>query len=82
MDEEYLNYPDALLKCFDGEWITNDSWNGKGAFVYMDHMWITGQEENKTPFLAVKTLDGKLYPWAASQADVFSTKWKIVSKGD
>lgn len=50
-------------------------------FVYMDHMWITGQEENKTPFLAIKTPDGKLYPWVASQADVFSTKWKIVLKG-
>lgn len=49
-------------------------WNGKG-------MWIAAQFPDRhskmsSPYLFMKTADGKLVPWLPSQSDVFAEDWE------
>lgn len=53
-------------------------WNGKG-------MWLKLQvpdEHSKMglPYIYMRTVDGKLVPWLASQTDLLATDWEVVTE--
>jgi len=61
----------------DGLKVARSGWNGK-------HMYIALQmpDENSKmslPYIYMKTVDDKLVPWLASQTDMLSTDWFVVS---
>jgi hypothetical protein len=63
--------------------ILRSGWNGKGMFLFYvsPNEWTltNGHADNYPllPFIAMKTADGKVVPWLASQTDVLAEDWQI-----
>jgi hypothetical protein len=63
----------AITELKRGERMTRLGWSGRG-------MWIALQEPTKLskmtrPYIFMKTVDGDLVPWVASQTDILATDW-------
>ena len=50
-----------------GKKIARAGWNGKGMFLFLYHAHID-----------MKTVDGTIVPWLASQTDVLADDWIVV----
>ena len=66
-----------------GAHVARTSWNGRGQWVsHMQsgvcHDIDTGEEFEVSEFLAIKTVDGRIVPWVASQTDTLADDWHIV----
>lgn len=76
----------ALVYLKEGKKVARQGWNGKGMFLFL----ICGKEWefttdvsgvyglNTAPFICMKTADGSLVPWLASQTDLLATDWEVV----
>lgn len=66
-----FNFGEAIERLKRGEQVCRSGWNGKGMYLfyvnYMEGSWL--------PFIAMKTVDGKLVPWLASQTDILAEDW-------
>jgi len=89
----------GALSCLKNEMaVAREGWNGKGMFIYLvpaPHEGYPAQtgvakayfgSEAKVPYgayIAMKTADGSVVPWLASQTDVLADDWNImeVSEG-
>lgn len=76
----------ALSAVKKGAKISRSGWNGKGMWVrlvdlYGDKQFAVtekpGSEGTWLPLLAMKTANGKLVPWLASQTDLLAADWEI-----
>lgn len=70
-----------------GEKVARAGWNGKGVFIWMPEpidefctkVFTCGDDEYEaTPWIGMKTADGKFVPWVASQTDMLAEDWQIV----
>ena len=65
------------LECLKGGVkMQREGWNGKG-------MWVELQKPNMQskmtlPYIYMKTTDGQLVPWLASQTDILAEDWQVV----
>jgi hypothetical protein len=71
-----MNFGQSLEQLKLGSKVSRSGWNGKG-------MWIALQvpdahSKMSLPYIYMKTVDGKLVPWLASQTDVLAEDWSIV----
>jgi hypothetical protein len=79
---------DALKR---GEKVLRSGWNGKGMFLFLVPgstfkvsrapllgVYPEGTEINYCPHIDMKTADGKVVPWLASQTDMLAEDWEIV----
>lgn len=71
-----LNFGEALELLKGGRAVSRMGWNGRG-------MWIKLQTPDahskmSLPYLYMRTVDGKLVPWLASQTDLLASDWVIV----
>lgn len=69
--------------------VCREGWNGKGMYLYIaeeelpypplkeDDAWKAGAFE-KSKFIVMKTADGKLIPWLASQTDLLAEDWQVL----
>lgn len=84
-----MEFEDALRLLKSGNKITNDNWNGKDMFLYHvpSNSYPAQTDVAKEEFgdmveygayIAMKTADGTVIPWLASQMDMFSNKWRMV----
>lgn len=76
----------------EGHLIARKGWNDKGMFLfYVPGSKITvtegrplaralpvGTEIEYLPHLDMKTADGKVVPWLASQTDLLAEDWEVV----
>ena len=64
-----------LLK--DGFRVCRSGWNGKGMYIELQRP----DEHSKMtlPYIFMKTVDGNLVPWLASQTDLLAVDWMITS---
>ncbi|XWY20052.1 DUF2829 domain-containing protein [Bisgaard Taxon 45] len=84
-----ITFGDAVQALESGKTVCRSGWNGKGMFLFL----MKGQEIAKTvhfgfgqyegepdwnDFIVMKTADGKLVPWLASQTDVLATDWQVL----
>lgn len=72
----------AIKEMQDGQKVRRVGWNGKGMWLFMVTNWeIAGlapaDHPPTHPFVALKSADGALIPWNASQADLVATDWEI-----
>jgi hypothetical protein len=72
---ETMDFSSALLQLKNGKRVARTGWNGKS-------MWIKLQKPNlqskmTLPYIYMKTADGNLVPWLASQTDLLATDWVI-----
>lgn len=74
-----------------GKKVARTGWNGKGMFLFLVPgstfkvnrppllgIYPEGTEINYCPHIDMKTADGKVVPWLASQTDVLAEDWMIV----
>lgn len=78
-----------LLK--QGKKVSRAGWNGKGMFLFLVPgstfkvnrppllgIYPEGTEINYLPHIDMKTADGSVVPWLASQADVLAEDWTVI----
>lgn len=74
-----------------GEKVAREGWNGKGMFLFLVPgstfkvnrppllgIYPEGTEIDYCPHIDMKTADGKVVPWLASQTDILAKDWNIV----
>lgn len=77
-----MNFSQALDQIKAGQRVARPGWNGKGMFIFLVERWTytDGKQDNypNLPFIAMKTADGKVVPWLASQTDILAEDWSVV----
>lgn len=81
-----FSFSDAVRYLKRGLKVSRKGWNGKGMYLFLSpavgcqmYEQFTGESINDLqPFLVMKTSDGTLVPWLASQTDVLSEDWVFV----
>lgn len=74
----------AIKQMHNGSRVRRVGWNGKGMFLFLVADWqatnvaaIQPDEYPVLPFIAMKTADGKVVPWLASQTDMLAVDWDL-----
>ena len=65
------------LKQLKGKWrVTRNGWNGKDMYIHLQ----TPDTNSKMslPYIYMKTVQGDLVPWLASQTDLLEEDWIVV----
>ena len=90
MGEQFSNdFGGALSALKAGKKVTRAGWNGKDMFLYFvaAASYNATSEVAKTFFgetvlygayIAIKTVDGTVLPWVASQSDLLAQDWSVV----
>jgi hypothetical protein len=88
-----MDFGDALAYLRAGRKVARSGWNGKGMFVYFvgpgryppataaAREIAADQPDGLVPYrpyVAMKTVDGDVVPWLASQSDILADDWQIV----
>lgn len=86
-----MNFSDALADVKKGGKAARANWNGKDMFIFL--VPGSNFEVNRPPLLGIypegtaisyrphidmKTVDGEIVPWIASQTDLLEDDWFIV----
>ena len=83
-----MNFGQALENLKMGEKVARAGWNGKGMFIYYvpANSYPAQTDVAKETFgemvpygayLAMKTAQGNVVPWLASQTDILANDWEI-----
>ena len=83
-----MTFGEAIAAMKDGEKVARAGWNGKGLFIFLvpgSHFEVSrppllGIFPEGTPIdyhahIDMKTAQGYIVPWLASQADMLSDDW-------
>lgn len=70
---EEFGFGEAILRLKNGKRCTRKGWNGKNMYIELQ----TPDEHSKMskPYIYIKTVEGDLVPWLASQADMLEEDW-------
>lgn len=87
-----LSFGDALEYLKLGKKVARKGWNGKGMFIFLvqssefkvNRPPLLGIYEEGTPIsyqahIDMKTADGTIVPWLASQSDMLANDWEVIS---
>jgi len=71
-----LYFGDALIALKQGNKVSREGWNGKDQHLELQ----TPDEHSKMtlPYIFIKTVQGDLVPWLASQTDMLAVDWFVV----
>ncbi len=87
-----LTFGEALEHVKSGGKVTREGWNGKGMFIFLVPGSVF--QVNRPPLLGIypegttihyrghidmRTVDGEVVPWVASQSDLLSDDWRLVA---
>jgi hypothetical protein len=86
-----MNFSEALNYIKAGDRVARGGWNGKRMFVFLVpgskflvnrppllSIYGAGFEVEYLPHIDMKTADGKIVPWVASQTDILAEDWEVV----
>lgn len=86
-----MDFGDAIAALKEGKRVARAGWNGKGMFLFLVNSStftvnreplasILGEGTQATyhAHIDMKTADGKIVPWLASQTDVLAEDWGLV----
>ena len=86
-----LTFGEALENIKLGYKLARTGWNGKSMFVFLVKgslfevnrepllgIYPLGTVINYLPHIDMKTADGSVVPWLASQTDILADDWQIV----
>jgi hypothetical protein len=83
-----MDFGQALWILRNGDRVARKGWNGKGMFIYLVSEGaypakmpaIQGVFENDLvpygAYIAMKTAQGNVVPWLASQTDILADDWE------
>ncbi len=87
-----MNFSNALDEIKAGKRVCREGWNGKGMFVFLVNgsnftvnrepllsIMGEGTEVTYCPHIDIKTADGEIVPWLASQSDLLAEDWQVVA---
>lgn len=87
----YMKFGNALNELLKGSKLTRQGWNGKNQFIYYvpqgSYKPCTKIAEQLTneqglveyePYIALKTVQGKVVPWTPSISDVLAEDWMVM----
>lgn len=87
-----MNFSAALAAVKLGDKISRQGWNGKGMFVFLVPgstfvvnrppllgIYPDGTSVNYHAHLDMRTADGQIVPWLASQTDLLADDWLVVA---
>lgn len=87
-----MDFGEALKHIKDGKCVARAGWNGNNMFIFLvngstfkvnrpplDEIFDEGTEVNYHAHIDMKTAQGYIVPWLASQADVLAEDWEIVN---
>ncbi|MFO1351922.1 MAG: DUF2829 domain-containing protein [Gammaproteobacteria bacterium] len=86
-----MNFSEALIQLKAGHRIAREGWNGRDMFIFLvpgSHFTVSrppllGIYPEGTPIdyhahIDMKTAQGYIVPWLASQADLLTDDWRIM----
>ncbi len=86
-----MNFGKAIEELKAGQKVARHGWNGKGMFLYYvpankypsstpigDSIADEDGKVEYGAYIAMKTAQGNVVPWLASQTDVLSEDWEVV----
>lgn len=73
-----MNFGIALAALKNGRTVTRARWNERGMWIAIQRP-EDGTGSMTVPFIYMRTADGDLVPWLASQTDLLADDWSIVS---
>lgn len=81
----------ALDMVKSGKRVARSGWNGKGMFIFLVPgstfevnrppllgIYPAGTKINYHPHIDMRTADGMIVPWLASQTDILASDWEEV----
>ena len=86
-----MSFGHAIVLLKTGAKVARSGWNGKGMFLFLVPgstfqvsrppllgIYPEGTTINYCPHIDMKTADGSIVPWLASQTDVLAEDWQVV----
>ena len=83
-----MNFGQAIEVLKTGNKVTRVGWNGKDMFLFLVQgsqfkvnrppllgIYLEGTEINYRPHIDMKTVNGEIVPWVASQSDLLEEDW-------
>ena len=83
-----MNFGQAIEVLKTGNKVTRVGWNGKDMFLFLVQgsqfkvnrppllgIYPEGTEINYCPHIDMKTVNGEIVPWVASQSDLLEEDW-------
>jgi hypothetical protein len=85
-----LSFGHAIEALKEGQRAARSGWNGKGMFLYLvpENSYPAQTEAARLHFgdmvpygayIAMKTAQGNVVPWLASQTDVLADDWQVIA---
>jgi hypothetical protein len=87
-----MNFGQALESLKSGDRVARMGWNGKGMFLFLVPgsvftvnrppllgIYPAGTEITYCPHVDMRTADGSIVPWLASQTDILANDWEVVA---
>lgn len=87
-----MSFSEALRQLKHGSRVQRTGWNGKGMFLFLVPgstfkvnrsplmgIYEEGTEVNYRSHIDMKTVDGSIVPWVASQTDILADDWELVT---
>jgi hypothetical protein len=68
----------ALKQLWNGSKVARHGWNG-GRGMWINLQLPDANSKMTMPYIYMKTVNGGLVPWLASQSDLLSTDWETVA---
>lgn len=90
-----MTFEQALRALKNGRAITRDGWNGKGMFLFVvngerreakklalpsSKVFEPNELVHCGPWIGLRAVDGNVFPWLPSQADLMAEDWAEASK--
>lgn len=88
---EQFDFGQALVYLKKGNKVARQNWNGKGMFIFLVEgstfqvsrppllgIYPEGTTINYHAHIDMKTADGIIVPWLASQTDMLAEDWNLV----
>jgi len=85
-----MNFGEALGLLKNGKRVSREGWNGKGMFLFLVPgstftvnrppllgIYPEGTVINYQPHIDMRTAQGTIVPWLASQSDVLAEDWTV-----
>jgi len=80
-----MDFGYALNALREGQKVNRSGWNGKGMWIAIAHPRADCGDPGivqiyptmTVPFIFMRTVQGDLVPWLASQTDILAEDWEI-----
>ena len=74
-----MDFSQALIQLKLGAMLFRAGWNGRNQWIKFQSPDL--KSKMSLPYLYIKTSQGELVPWVASQSDLLASDWFVLDPG-